>query len=189
MSDIEEYGSKIFEQYKKVNEFGQDYWYARDLQMILDYEQWRNFVKVIKKAIDACRNSNQLVLDHFAEVSKMVEIGSGSKRKIEDWELSRYACYLVVQNADPKKEVVALGQTYFAVQTRKQELQEQFETMDEDKKRLAIRNELKEHNKSLAEAAQNAGVESLWNMQSFKIMVIKDYTVGLIEKLYIPEKV
>ena len=101
-----------------------------------------------------------MVSDHFAEVSKMVELGSGAKRKIDDYELSRYACYLIVQNADPKKEIVALGQTYFAVQTRKQELQEQFETLDEDRKRFAIRKELREHNKSLAEAAKNAGVET-----------------------------
>lgn len=158
MAEIDKYSERTFEQYKHVNEFGEDFWYARDLQHVLDYEQWRNFLKVIEKAQEACKNSDQLVSDHFAEVSKMVELGSRAMRRIDDFELSRYACYLVVQNADPKKEVVALGQTYFAVQTRKQELQEQFESLDEDKKRLAIRNELKEHNKSLAEAAQSAGV-------------------------------
>ncbi|MFH5781503.1 DNA damage-inducible protein D [Heyndrickxia oleronia] len=158
MSEIDKYNERIFEQYRNVNEYGEDFWYARDLQHVLHYEQWRNFLKVIVKAQDACKNSNQLVSDHFADVSKMVELGSGAMRRIDDFELSRYACYLIVQNADPKKEVVALGQTYFAVQTRKQELQEQFESLDEDKKRLAIRNELKEHNKSLAEAAQSAGV-------------------------------
>ncbi|MFS0646839.1 DNA damage-inducible protein D [Siminovitchia sp. 179-K 8D1 HS] len=160
MGEIEKYSEHAFEQFRQVNEFGQDFWYARDLQKILNYEQWRNFIKVIEKAKEACKNSEQLVSDHFAEVSKMVELGSGAKRKIDDYELSRYACYLIVQNADPKKEIVALGQTYFAVQTRKQELQEQFETLDEDRKRLAIRKELREHNKSLAEAAKNAGVET-----------------------------
>ncbi|NLP35050.1 MAG: DNA damage-inducible protein D [Clostridiales bacterium] len=160
MGEIEQYNENTFEQFRQINGYGEDFWYARDLQKILNYEQWRNFLKVIEKAKEACKNSGQFVQDHFAEVSKMVELGSGAKRKIDDYELSRYACYLIVQNADPKKEIVALGQTYFAVQTRKQELQEQFETLDEDKKRLAIRNELKEHNKSLAEAAKNAGVET-----------------------------
>lgn len=168
MAEIDKYSEQTFEQYKHVNEFGEDFWYARDLQHVLDYEQWRNFLKVIEKAQEACKNSEQLVSDHFAEVSKMVELGSGAMRSIDDFELSRYACYLIVQNADPKKEVVALGQTYFAVQTRKQELQEQFESLDEDKKRLAIRNELKEHNKSLAEAAQNAGVETALDYAIFQ---------------------
>lgn len=115
---------------------------------------------MIEKAKTACESSGNTVSDHFADVSKMVRLGSGAEREIEDIVLSRYACYLIVQNSDPSKEVVALGQTYFAVQTRKQELQEEFESLSEDKKRLAIRNELKEHNKSLAEAAQNAGVET-----------------------------
>ncbi|OJH18971.1 DNA damage-inducible protein D [Bacillus obstructivus] len=168
MTEIDKYSEKTFEQYKHVNEFGEDFWYARDLQHVLDYEQWRNFLKVIEKAQEACKNSDQLVSDHFAEVSKMVELGSGAMRSIDDFELSRYACYLIVQNADPKKEVVALGQTYFAVQTRKQELQEQFESLDEDKKRLAIRNELKEHNKSLQEAAMLAGVETNIDYATFQ---------------------
>lgn len=126
----------------------------------MQYTQWRNFFNVIEKAKTACESSGNMVSDHFADVSKMVRLGSGAEREIEDIVLSRYACYLIVQNSDPSKEVVALGQTYFAVQTRKQELQEEFESLSEDKKRLAIRNELKEHNKSLAEAAQNAGVET-----------------------------
>jgi DNA-damage-inducible protein D len=160
MSNIENYNERTFEEYKHVNEYGEDFWYAREMQVILGYEQWRNFIKVIEKAKDACNNSGQLVSDHFADLSKMVELGSGAKRKIDDVQLSRYACYLIVQNADPKKEIVALGQTYFAIQTRKQELEEEFERMDEDKKRLAIRNELVEHNKRLVEAAKQAGVET-----------------------------
>lgn len=160
MSNIEKYSEKTFEDYRHVNEFGRDYWYARDMQRILQYQQWRNFEHVIEKAKRACEGSNNRISDHFADVSKMVELGSGAVREIKDIMLSRYACYLIVQNADPKKEVVALGQTYFAVQTRKQELQEEFDSLDEDQKRLAIRNELKEHNKSLAEAAQHAGVET-----------------------------
>lgn len=168
MAEIDKYNEQTFEQYKHVNEFGEDFWYARDLQHVLDYEQWRNFLKVIEKAQEACKNSDQLVSDHFAEVSKMVELGSGAMRSIDDYELSRYACYLIVQNADPKKEVVALGQTYFAVQTRKQELQEQFDSLDEDKKRLAIRNELREHNKSLQEAAMQAGVKTNLDYATFQ---------------------
>lgn len=160
MSNIENYKEETFEQIKHVNEYGEDCWYARDLQKVLQYSKWENFLKVIEKAKEACIHSGNSVSDHFLEVRKMVQIGSGASREIDDMMLSRYACYLIVQNADPQKEVVALGQTYFAIQTRKQELQETFEDFDEDKRRIAIRNELKKHNKSLAEAAQNAGVES-----------------------------
>lgn len=160
MSNIENYKEETFEQIKHVNEYGEDCWYARNLQKVLQYSKWENFLKVIEKAKEACIHSGNSVSDHFLEVRKMVQIGSGASREIDDMMLSRYACYLIVQNADPQKEVVALGQTYFAIQTRKQELQETFEDFDEDKRRIAIRNELKKHNKSLAEAAQNAGVES-----------------------------
>lgn len=160
MADIEKYSEHTFEQYKHVNEYGEDFWFARDLQIVLQYTEWRNFIKVIDKAKTACKSSGNDTLDHFVDLNKMIDLAKGAKREIDDIMLSRYACYLIVQNGDPKKEVVALGQTYFAVQTRKQELQEEFESLDEDKKRLAIRNELKEHNKSLAEAAQNAGVET-----------------------------
>lgn len=168
MSEIDKYNERIFEQYRNVNEYGEDFWYARDMQVVLQYTEWRNFIKVIEKAKIACESSGNNVLDHFVDVNKMVHLGSGSQREIEDIMLSRYACYLIVQNADPKKEVVALGQTYFAIQTRKQELQEQFESLDEDKKRLAIRNELKEHNKSLQEAAMLAGVETNIDYATFQ---------------------
>lgn len=168
MADIEKYSEHTFEQYKHVNEYGEDFWFARDLQVVLQYTEWRNFIKVIDKAKTACKTSGNDVSDHFVDVNKMVHLGSGSQREVEDIMLSRYACYLIVQNGDPKKEVVALGQTYFAVQTRKQELQEEFETLDEDKKRLAIRNELKEHNKSLQEAAMLAGVETNFDYATFQ---------------------
>ena len=160
MSKIENYNQSIFENIKNVNEYGQEFWYARDLQDILEYKRWDKFLNVIEKAKTSCQNSNNDILDHFSYVGKMVKLGSGAEREIEDIMLSRYACYLIVQNADPKKEVVALGQTYFAVQTRRQELQDNFELIDEDIKRVGIRNELKYHNKKLGEAAHNAGVET-----------------------------
>ena len=152
--------NKLFEDIKHYNEFDMEFWYARELQEVLEYSKWDNFQKVINKAKESCENSKNNILDHFAEVGKMVELGSGAEREIKDIILSRYACYLIVQNGDPKKEAVALGQTYFAIQTRKQELAEQFTELTEDKKRLAIRNELREHNKNLAEAAKDAGVET-----------------------------
>lgn len=182
MSDIEKYGESTFEEYKNINEYEQEFWYARDMQQILQYTQWRNFLNVIEKAKVACESSGNIINDHFADVSKMVQLGSGAERKIDDIILSRYACYLVVQNADPSKEVVALGQTYFAIQTRKQELQNEFDSLSEDKKRLAIRNELKEHNKSLAEAAQNAGVETPVEYAIFQNYGYKGLYGGLGQK-------
>lgn len=159
MADIQEYNEKIFERIKHINEYGQEFWYGRELAEILEYTKWGNFKRVVEKAKEACKNSDINVLDHFAGVGKMVELGSGATREVDDIMLSRYACYIIVQNADARKKVVALGQTYFAVQTRKQELVEDFEQLTEDRKRLAIRNELIEHNKSLAEAARMAGIE------------------------------
>jgi DNA-damage-inducible protein D len=147
-----------FEKIKHINEYGQEFWYARELQKALDYASWQNFTTALNKAIISCEVSGYATSDHFNEVIKMIEIGKGAERKQVDYQLSRYACYLIVQNGDPKKEVIALGQTYFAVKTREQELAEQFAALTEDQKRIAVRRELIEHNKSLAEAAQNAGV-------------------------------
>ncbi len=146
-----------FEQIRKVNEFSSEYWSARDLMIILEYIEYRNFVPVIKKAMKACKNSGQNTEDHFVQINEMVDIGSKAKRTIENYHLSRYACYLIVQNADPAKEIVALGQTYFAAQTRKQEISEQ---QVEDHKRLLLRDEMKKHNAQLAATAKDAGVES-----------------------------
>ncbi|MCM1329080.1 MAG: DNA damage-inducible protein D [Ruminococcus sp.] len=150
----------IFENIKHISEDGSEFWYARELQTALEYSEWRNFKKVIEKAKISCENSANDVKSHFVEVNKMVNIGSMTNREIEDLKLSRYACYLIVQNGDPQKEAIALGQTYFAVKTRQQELAENFRELTENQKRLAIRNEITEHNKSLAEAAKNAGVET-----------------------------
>ena len=160
MADITKYNEKIFEKIKNINEYGHEFWYARELLEILEYTKWANFKTVIDKAKEACKNSDLDVLDHFADVGKMIDLAKGAKREIDDIMLSRYACYLIVQNADSRKKVVALGQTYFAVQTRKQELEEEFEQLSEDRKRVAIRNELKEHNKNLVDAAKDAGVET-----------------------------
>ena len=119
MNEIKKYNETVFENIKHIDEYGNEYWLARELQVVLEYAQWRRFNEVINRALISCDKSGMDVNNHFAEVGKMVEIGSNAKRKQIDYKLSRYACYLIVQNSDPRKEVVALGQTYFAIQTRK----------------------------------------------------------------------
>ena len=151
------YSEKTFEDIKHIDEGGNEYWYARELQPVLGYTEWRNFENVILKARIACTQSKNVEKDHFVDVNKIIDAGIASKPK-SDIMLSRYACYLIVQNGDPTKEVIALGQTYFAVKTRQQELIDNFDQLNEEQKRLAIRNEMVEHNKSLAEAANRAGV-------------------------------
>ena len=151
----------VFESIKHIDEYGNEYWYARELEAVLEYKRWDKFNNVIDNAKVACEKSNNLVGDHFSQVGKMVEIGSKTSREIVDFRLSRYACYLIVQNADPRKEVVALGQTYFAVQTRKQELSEkEYSELTEDEKRFYQRNLTKKGNYSLNIAARNAGVKN-----------------------------
>lgn len=158
MSDLVKYSEQTFESIKHVNEYGEEYWLARELQPVLEYAQWRRFSDAIERAKLACKNSGFAVEDHFADVGKMVDIGSGAERQIDDVMLSRYACYLIVMNGDPRKEVIAIGQSYFAVKTWQQELIDNYEQMSEDQKRLAIRNEMKRHNIALADAAHDAGV-------------------------------
>lgn len=155
--DENSYTESLFESIRHVDENGEEFWYARELQVALEYTEWRNFSKVIDKAIVACENSNYIVSDHFVKVNKIVEAGVTTK-PVDDYELSRHACYLIVQNGDTRKKVIALGQSYFAVKTRQQELIEHYDDLNEDQKRLAIRNEMITHNKSLAEAAQMAGI-------------------------------
>ena len=152
------YSEEIFENVKHINEYGQEFWYARELQEVLGYTQWRRFRETIVRAMEACEASGYITEDHFAKTGKMVSIGSNADRKVEEFMLTRYACYLIVMNGDSRKEVIALGQTYFAVKTRQQELIEDYDQLNEDQKRLAIRNEIRAHNKSLAEAAKSAGV-------------------------------
>ena len=157
MSNLKAEEYKNFEQIKKIREDGTEYWNARELSEVLQYVQWRNFAKVIDRAKLACKNSGRNIDDDFAEVSKIVEAGA-TQKKVTDYELSRYACYLIVQNGDPRKEVIALGQTYFAIQTRRQEVADYFNELDEDNKRLVIRGDIKQWNQMLLEAAHNAGV-------------------------------
>ena len=151
----------IFEQIKRIDADGNEFWSARDLSKVLDYSDYRNFKSVLTKATESCKNSGFDVKNHIVDFTDMVLIGSGAERPIADVKLSRYACYLILQNADPSKEVVANGQTYFAVQTRMQEIRQMDEytaLSTEDERRLFLRNELRRHNSQLEEAAQNAGV-------------------------------
>ncbi|MEW6589663.1 MAG: DNA damage-inducible protein D [Pseudomonadota bacterium] len=173
-----------FEGIRQFDEHGDEFWSARDLAPLLEYQQWRNFMQVVEKARMACQQAGRHVADHFADISKMVEIGSGAQREVEDVRLSRYACYLVVQNGDPSKPVIANGQTYFALQTRRQELadDQKFAQLSEDEKRLAIRNELATHNKHLAAAAKEAGVETTLDFAVFQDHGYKGLYGGLGNK-------
>lgn len=151
-----------FEELRQQDEAGNEFWLARPLAKVLDYSEYRHFLPVVERAREACRNSGQAESDHFEDILEMVEIGSGARRELPDIRLSRYACYLIVQNGDPSKPVIANGQTYFAMQTRRQELADDaaFARLNEEEKRLAIRNELAQHNKYLAAAAKDAGVDT-----------------------------
>jgi len=151
----------IFEQIKRSGYNKNEYWTARDLSKVLEYSEYRHFKPVIDRAKEACKKSGYAVDNHFEDILGMVSIGSQAEREIEDIKLSRYACYLIVQNADPAKEIVALGQTYFAVQTRLQEIQQMqaYQQLNtEEEKRVFLRKEMADHNKHLAEAAKRAGV-------------------------------
>ena len=162
MNDIKEYTTKLFEDIKHIDEFGNEYWLARELQNILEYTQWRRFENVINKAKFACENSNIKVDDHFANVGKMVDIGSNTKRITKDYRLTRYACYLIAQNGDSRKEVIALAQTYFAIQTRKQEVSEkEYNELTEDEKRIYRRNQARKGNYNLNKTAVKAHVKDL----------------------------
>jgi DNA-damage-inducible protein D len=159
--EISRQALSVFEQIRQTDENGNEFWAARQLSKTLEYTDFRNFLSVIEKAKEACKNSGQVVGNHLVEFNEMVSIGSGAEREMNSYKLSRYACYLVVQNADPSKEIVALGQSYFAVQTRLQEIRQmdEYNRLDtEDEKRLFLRNEMAKHNTQLAAAAKDAGV-------------------------------
>lgn len=173
-----------FEAMKQFDAAGIEYWSARALAKTLEYSEYRHFLPVIKKAVESCVASGQLESDHFEEILAMVRIGSGASRELKDVKLSRYACYLVVQNGDPAKPVIAAGQTYFAIQTRRQELDDDaaFKSLREDEKRLFLRNELKEHNKHLVETAQLAGVETAFDFAIFQNHGYKGLYGGLDQR-------
>ena len=161
MNKLAKNTQSVFEQIKKIDENGNEYWSARELSKVLEYVDYRNFISVINKAKEACKNSNQNTDYHFVDINDMINLGKGAVRQVDSVKLSRYACYLIVQNGDPSKEVIALGQTYFALQTRLQEIKQMEEynaLKSEEEKRLFLRNELRQHNIKLAETAHNAGV-------------------------------
>lgn len=167
----------------RQEENGCEFWTARKLAKALEYHDYRNFLSVVEKAKEACKNSRRTIIDHFVDINEMVEIGSKTKRQISDIKLSRYACYLIVQNGDPEKPIVANGQTYFAMQTRRQELARDraFQDLEEDEKRLFLRNELRTHNKILAETAHRAGVNTPLDFAIFQDHGYKGLYGGLSE--------
>ena len=161
-TNITQAGQTLFEEIRHVDERGLEYWKSRELAKVLSYSDYRNFLSVIKKAKEACLNSGKKVEDHFGDVTEMIQLAKTAQREVDEIRLSRYACYLIVQNADPSKEVIALGQTYFAIQTRAQELQEEKWALltEEEQNRLILRGEVAKHNTQLAAAAQDAGVKT-----------------------------
>ena len=183
-TEIEKRHFQTFEEIKQTGKNGKEFWTARKLSKTLDYSEYRHFIPVVERAKEACQNSGHEVRDHFEDILEMVEIGSGAKRKLGDIRLSRYACYLIVQNADPSKPVIANGQTYFAIQTRRQELadDEAFKRLKEEEKRLFLRNEMREHNKQLVETAQQAGVETTLDFAIFQNHGYKGLYGGLDAK-------
>ena len=160
MKEMEK-NNKSFEDIKHIDEYGVEFWYARELMPILQYSNWQNFEKIIQKAKISCENSDIAVIDHFTDVNKMVQIGSGAYRDQMDYKLTRYACYLIAQNGDNRKKVISLAQTYFAVQTRKQEINEkEYGLLTEDEKRFYQRNLTRKGNYSLNQTAKKAGVKN-----------------------------
>ncbi|MBR2603901.1 MAG: DNA damage-inducible protein D [Bacilli bacterium] len=154
--------NSIFEKIRHIDEVGNEYWYARELMVVLEYKKWQNFKTVINNAKISCINSNISLSEQFTEVSKPLVGGNGNIQNVLDYKLSRYACYLITQNADPRKEVVALGQTYFAIQTRKQELlEDELKNLSEDDKRIKIRKQVRNGNYGLNRTAINSGVKNL----------------------------
>ena len=168
MKDIEKYNEKIFEEIKHIDEYGNEYWEARELMHLLEYSKWENFHKVIKRAMIACKTSNNGVYNHFPEFRKPIVGGNGNIQNVIDYHLSRYACYLIVQNANPNKKLVALGQTYFAIQTRKQEITElEYSMLSEDEKRLYNRIVTNNKNKTLFYQAKKSGVQNFGKFNNY----------------------
>ncbi len=180
---VEKTHHQTFESLRQEEE-GSEFWSARKLAKVLDYNDYRNFLNVIEKAKEACKNSRHNIVDHFVDVTDMIDIGKGGQRQASDVRLSRYACYLVVQNGDPAKPVIANGQTYFAIQTRRQELADNqaFQQLKEDEKRIYLRKDLREHNKQLVETAQQSGIETTLDFAIFQNHGYKGLYGGLDAK-------
>ena len=186
MNQIEKYQETIFEDIKHTDSNGNEFWYARELQKILEYKDWRNFKKVIDKAVLSAKNSNSPITDWVVEVNTPIKTGKGKIEKINDYMLSRYICYLIVQNADPNKQIVALGQTYFAIQTRKQELTiQEYDNLSDDEKRFYQRDLTRKGNYSLNQTAKNLELKILINSTT---QVIKDYIMEKQQMILQKEK-
>lgn len=172
-----------FEAAAYVDDDGIEYWTARDLQKLLGYSDYRNFLNIVNKAKEACTNSGNIIEHHFVDVTDMIEVGKGATREVDNIKLTRYASYLIAQNGDARKEQIAFAQTYFAIQTRKQEIQDddiaQYTPLSEDQKRVLLRNEIKEHNKNLASAAKLAGVIEPMDFAIFQTFGYKGLYGGL----------
>lgn len=185
MNELELHQKKTFDDLRHIDENGSEYWLARELQDALQYKEWRNFQKVISTAQIACKISQQDVDYHFVQVRKMVEMPTKSRKNspqdfgfvevnktktkpIVDYKLTRYACYLIVMNGDPRKEVISWGQTYFAVKTREQELRELYDVLSEDEKRLFVRSDVKQKNMLLVDAAHRAGIQTQYEYATFQ---------------------
>ncbi|GHT46612.1 DNA-damage-inducible protein D [Bacteroidia bacterium] len=182
---LEKKVSVIFEQIKRIDEDGNEYWSARELAKVLEYTEYRNFISVVEKAKESCKTASQVLLNHFVDINELIIIGKGAERQVDSIKLSRYACYLIVQNADPSKEVIALGQSYFAIQTRLQEItqMEKYKVLtSENEKRLFLRNELRAHNTKLAETASHAGVIDAIDFAIFQNFGYKGLYGGLDAK-------
>lgn len=161
VKEIEKYTENMFEDIKHISENGEEYWEARELQKVLGYSKWENFTKVLDRAMIACKLSKYRVSEHFADVRKVLKVGNGAQMEVMDYHLSRYACYLIAQNGDSRKEVIALAQTYFAIQTRKMEITEQeYALLSDDEKRLYTRNSVRRKNLYLFDTAKKAGVKN-----------------------------
>ena len=188
MKEIEnKYNNNIFENIKHIDEYDNEFWLARELQKVLEYKDWRNFQKVINKAITSAWNSISVAEDWVVEVNKPIKTVKGKEEIVKDFKLSRYICYLIVQNADPSKEVVALGQTYFAIQTRKQEITEQeYDSLSDGEKRFYQRKLTKQGNYTLQKVASSAGVKNMAELHTFTLSVNewcdKTNTIGIYSK-------
>ena len=168
MNDLKEYNVNMFEDIKHIDQNGIEFWYVRELMQVVEYSKWRNFIKVINKAKESMKSTGIIGSEHIADVGKTIQMPKNATKTINDMKLTRYAGYIIVQNADPRKKSVALGQQHFAVQTRKQEIVEsEFEELSEDERRLKLRSDVKGFNKLLAKEAQNVGVQNFGKFQNF----------------------